>query len=180
MFYFQILDWLSHSPTDIESYIRPGCIVLTIYLRLGKPTWEEVCCYIVPERVIWWFLFRERTTSFSNCFCLQLCCDLGSSLRRLLEGSDDSFWRTGWLYARVQHSVAFIYNGLLSLSVSLNLSVYLSTHVRGGWKSFKEIPFHVELGKLRILLWYCKYKTTFCSFLHLCCRSGCFRHTFTS
>ncbi|KAJ6350692.1 hypothetical protein OIU78_006768 [Salix suchowensis] len=30
----QVLDWLSHSPTDIESYIRPGCIVLTIYLCL--------------------------------------------------------------------------------------------------------------------------------------------------
>lgn len=40
--YFQILDWLSHSPTDIESYIRPGCIVLTIYLRLPESTWEEV------------------------------------------------------------------------------------------------------------------------------------------
>nr|AVV48329.1 squamosa promoter binding-like protein [Litchi chinensis] len=52
----QILDWLSHSPTDIESYIRPGCIILTIYLRLGKHMWEE------------------------------LCCDMGSSLRRLLDG----------------------------------------------------------------------------------------------
>ena len=40
---FQILDWLSHSPTDIESYIRPGCIILTIYLRLGESAWEEVC-----------------------------------------------------------------------------------------------------------------------------------------
>lgn len=42
-FEYQILDWLSHSPTDIESYIRPGCIILTIYLRLEKSTWEEVC-----------------------------------------------------------------------------------------------------------------------------------------
>lgn len=41
--HLQILDWLSHSPTDIESYIRPGCIILTIYLRLEKSTWEEVC-----------------------------------------------------------------------------------------------------------------------------------------
>ncbi|KAG8370591.1 hypothetical protein BUALT_Bualt14G0133000 [Buddleja alternifolia] len=37
----QILDWLSSSPTDIESYIRPGCIILTIYLRMDKSTWEE-------------------------------------------------------------------------------------------------------------------------------------------
>ncbi|CAL5321483.1 unnamed protein product [Camellia sinensis] len=27
----QILDWLSHSPTEIESYIRPSCIILTIF-----------------------------------------------------------------------------------------------------------------------------------------------------
>ncbi|KAL5852891.1 hypothetical protein ACOSQ3_008009 [Xanthoceras sorbifolium] len=86
----QILDWLSHSPTDIESYIRPGCIMLTIYLRLGKPTWDE------------------------------LCCDMGSSLRRLLD-SNDPFWRTGWLYARVQHSVAFIYNGQVVLDTPLPL-----------------------------------------------------------
>ncbi|KAL0420180.1 UNVERIFIED_CONTAM: Squamosa promoter-binding-like protein 1 [Sesamum radiatum] len=35
-------DWLSHSPTDIESYIRPGCVILTIYLRLSESSWEEV------------------------------------------------------------------------------------------------------------------------------------------
>ncbi|KAG0477652.1 hypothetical protein HPP92_012371 [Vanilla planifolia] len=39
----QIFDWLSHSPTDIESYIRPGCIVLTLYFRLGVSTWDELC-----------------------------------------------------------------------------------------------------------------------------------------
>lgn len=43
---FQILDWLSHSPTDIESYIRPGCIVLTVYLRQDEDAWEEVSCYL--------------------------------------------------------------------------------------------------------------------------------------
>ena len=39
---FQILDWLSHSPTDIESFIRPGCIVLTIYLSQAEAAWDEV------------------------------------------------------------------------------------------------------------------------------------------
>ncbi|GAV82889.1 SBP domain-containing protein [Cephalotus follicularis] len=81
----QILDWLSNSPTEIESYIRPGCILLTIYLRLRKPTWQE------------------------------LYCDLGSSLRRLLDASNESFWTTGWVFARVQHSVAFTYNGQVVL-----------------------------------------------------------------
>ncbi|CDP17026.1 unnamed protein product [Coffea canephora] len=75
----QILDWLSHSPTDIESYIRPGCIVLTIYLCTSVLAWEE------------------------------LSHNLGSSLSRLLNVSDDgSFWRTGWIYARVQNRIVFI------------------------------------------------------------------------
>lgn len=39
----QILGWLAHSPTDIESYIRPGCIILTVYLRMEKSTWEVLC-----------------------------------------------------------------------------------------------------------------------------------------
>ncbi|GLT42705.1 hypothetical protein SLA2020_166910 [Shorea laevis] len=87
----QILDWLSHSPTDIESYIRPGCIVLTIYLRQAEAAWEE------------------------------LCCDLSFSLSRLVDSTDDAFWRTGWVYIRVQHQIAFIYNGLVVLDTSLPL-----------------------------------------------------------
>lgn len=55
MLNLQILDWLSHSPTDIESYIRPGCIVLTIYLRLGKSTWDEVS-YIQENMKLFLFL----------------------------------------------------------------------------------------------------------------------------
>ncbi|KAK3025322.1 hypothetical protein RJ639_043831 [Escallonia herrerae] len=85
----KILDWLSHSPTDIESYIRPGCVLLTIYLRMEKSTWEE------------------------------LFCDLNCSLRRLLDASNDSFWSTGWIYARVPHRVAFVYNGQIVLDTPL-------------------------------------------------------------
>ncbi|KAK1317504.1 Squamosa promoter-binding-like protein 1 [Acorus calamus] len=85
----QILDWLSHSPTDIEGYIRPGCIILTIYLRLTESAWEK------------------------------LCHDLSSSLCRLLNVTNDNFWKTGWVYVRVQHRVAFIYNGRVLLDVPL-------------------------------------------------------------
>ncbi|XP_054810012.1 squamosa promoter-binding-like protein 1 isoform X1 [Prosopis cineraria] len=87
----QILDWLSHSPTDIESYIRPGCIVLTIYLRQTEAVWEE------------------------------LCYDLTSSLNRLIDVSDGDFWRTGWVYTRVQHQIAFIFNGQVVIDKSLPL-----------------------------------------------------------
>ncbi|KDO86822.1 hypothetical protein CISIN_1g001971mg [Citrus sinensis] len=85
----QILDWLSHSPSDMESYIRPGCVILTIYLRQAEAAWEE------------------------------LCCDLTFSLSRLLDLSNDSFWTSGWVYARVQHQIAFIYNGQVVLDTSL-------------------------------------------------------------
>ncbi|KAG4995745.1 hypothetical protein JHK84_026804 [Glycine max] len=89
----QILDWLSHSPTDMESYIRPGCIVLTIYLRQAEALWEE------------------------------LCYDLTSSLNRLLDVSDDTFWRNGWVHIRVQHQMAFIFNGLLPCQVVIDTSL---------------------------------------------------------
>ncbi|KAG0477649.1 hypothetical protein HPP92_012368 [Vanilla planifolia] len=90
----QIFDWLSHSPTDIESYIRPGCIVLTLYFRLGVSTWDE------------------------------LCYDLGSSLKRLLLLAADDFWRVGWIYATVQHNFAVIYNGQVVLNKSLMMDRY--------------------------------------------------------
>ncbi|XP_014492405.1 squamosa promoter-binding-like protein 1 [Vigna radiata var. radiata] len=85
----QILDWLSHSPTDMESYIRPGCIVLTIYLRQAEALWEE------------------------------LCYDLTSSLNRLLDVADDTFWRNGWVHIRAQHQMAFIFNGQVLIDTSL-------------------------------------------------------------
>ncbi|XP_054806005.1 squamosa promoter-binding-like protein 12 [Prosopis cineraria] len=87
----QILSWLSHSPTEIESYIRPGCIILTVYLCLEKSAWEE------------------------------LCCNLGLNLKKLVAASNDSFWRTGWVYTRVRHSVAFLYDGEVVLDVPLSL-----------------------------------------------------------
>lgn len=85
----QIFDWLSNSPTNMESYIRPGCIILTVYLRLEASMWDE------------------------------LCHNLGSSLKRLIFLSNDDFWRMGWIYARVQHHIVFIYNGQVVLNKSL-------------------------------------------------------------
>ncbi|KAM6541376.1 hypothetical protein CsatB_005823 [Cannabis sativa] len=87
----QILDWLSHSPSDIESYIKPGCIILTIYLRQSDSAWEE------------------------------LCYDISSKLSRLLDVSDDTFWSTGWTFIRVQHQIAFVCNGQVIVDTSLPL-----------------------------------------------------------
>ncbi|XP_010694791.2 squamosa promoter-binding-like protein 1 [Beta vulgaris subsp. vulgaris] len=87
----QILDWLAHSPTDIESYIRPGCIILTIYLRLAESSWEE------------------------------LCSDLSSCLTRLFDISEDTFWSSGWVYVRVQNQIACFHNGQVILDTTLSL-----------------------------------------------------------
>ncbi|KAM7276970.1 hypothetical protein ACFE04_018836 [Oxalis oulophora] len=87
----QILDWLSHYPTDMESYIRPGCVILTIYLRQSVEAWEE------------------------------LCCDLSSSLSKLFQFSNDTFWTTGWVYVRVQDQIAFIHNGQVLVDTSFPL-----------------------------------------------------------
>ncbi|KAL9240752.1 hypothetical protein vseg_014936 [Gypsophila vaccaria] len=87
----EILDWLSQSPTDIEGYIRPGCIVLTLYLRLNSSLWE------------------------------QFCFDIKSSLSRLLEVSNDPFWKTGWIYTRIQQRAAFICDGQVVLDTPLPL-----------------------------------------------------------
>ncbi|CAA3009995.1 squamosa promoter-binding 1 [Olea europaea subsp. europaea] len=89
----QIFDWLSHSPSDIESYIRPGCIILTIYLRQSESAWKE------------------------------LCRDLSSSLSRVLGFSnDDTFWSTGWIYIRVQNQIAFAFNGNVVVDTTLPFS----------------------------------------------------------
>lgn len=37
----QILEWLSHSPSDMESYIRPGCVILTIFASMPMAAWEQ-------------------------------------------------------------------------------------------------------------------------------------------
>ncbi|ESQ39350.1 hypothetical protein EUTSA_v10001295mg [Eutrema salsugineum] len=95
----QILDWLSHSPTDMESYIRPGCIVLTIYLRQAETAWED------------------------------LSDDLGFSLRKLLDLSDDPLWTTGWIYVRVQNQLAFVFDGQVVVDTSLPLRSRDYSHI---------------------------------------------------
>ncbi|CAL9120952.1 unnamed protein product [Musa textilis] len=38
----QVLNWLSNCPSDMESYIRPGCVVLSIYMSMPLVAWEEL------------------------------------------------------------------------------------------------------------------------------------------
>ena len=79
-----------------------------IHMGRGKPIYLYLKCGL---------LVLIPGNSLLYCCCLQLCSDLSSSLTRLLNASNDSFWRTGWVYTRVNHHVAFIYDGLFLLSV---------------------------------------------------------------
>ncbi|XP_062212906.1 squamosa promoter-binding-like protein 6 [Phragmites australis] len=81
----QILGWLSSSPTDIESYIRPGCIILTVYLRLVESAWRE------------------------------LSDNMSSHLNKLLNSSTGNFWASGLVYVMVRHQLAFMHNGQIML-----------------------------------------------------------------
>ncbi|KAG6482647.1 squamosa promoter-binding-like protein 15 [Zingiber officinale] len=38
----QVLNWLSNSPLEMEGYIRPGCVVLSIYLSMPSIAWEDL------------------------------------------------------------------------------------------------------------------------------------------
>ncbi|XP_027091717.2 squamosa promoter-binding-like protein 14 [Coffea arabica] len=37
----QIHNWLLNSPSEMESYIRPGCVVLTVYVSMSLFSWEQ-------------------------------------------------------------------------------------------------------------------------------------------
>lgn len=110
----QIVGWLSSTPTDIESYIRPGCIILTVYLRLTESKWED------------------------------LCHDPKSSLRRLFDLADDYFWKSGWVYVRWQHLMAFVYNGHIVLDAPL----FLDSHKQSKISSVSPVavPFSARIN----------------------------------
>ncbi|XP_027362881.1 squamosa promoter-binding-like protein 14 [Abrus precatorius] len=61
----QIYNWLSSRPSDMESYIRPGCVVLSIYATMPSAAWVKL-----EEN------FLQRVHS-------------------LIQNSDSEFWRNG-------------------------------------------------------------------------------------
>ncbi|PON73252.1 SBP-box transcription factor [Trema orientale] len=38
----QIFNWLSNSPSEMESYIRPGCVILSVYVSMPSASWEQL------------------------------------------------------------------------------------------------------------------------------------------
>ncbi|XP_010537252.1 PREDICTED: squamosa promoter-binding-like protein 14 [Tarenaya hassleriana] len=38
----QIYNWLSNIPSEMESYIRPGCVILSVYVAMSSAAWEQL------------------------------------------------------------------------------------------------------------------------------------------
>ncbi|KFK44212.1 hypothetical protein AALP_AA1G229200 [Arabis alpina] len=38
----EIYNWLSNIPSEMESYIRPGCVVLSVYVAMSPAAWEQL------------------------------------------------------------------------------------------------------------------------------------------
>lgn len=38
----QVYNWLSQSPLEMEGYIRPGCVALSIYLSMSSSSWDQL------------------------------------------------------------------------------------------------------------------------------------------
>lgn len=72
----RIMEWLSHSPSEMESYIRPGCVILSIFVSMPSVSWDQL---------------RE---------------DLPQRLKLLVEDSRTDFWRSGRVLVQAEQRLA--------------------------------------------------------------------------
>ncbi|TKY69131.1 Squamosa promoter-binding protein 14 [Spatholobus suberectus] len=84
----QIYNWLSNRPSDMESYIRPGCVVLSIYASMSSAAWEKL-----EEN------FLQHVHS-------------------LIQNSDSDFWRNGRFLAHSGSQFASHKDGKIRLCKS--------------------------------------------------------------
>ncbi|KAJ4967329.1 hypothetical protein NE237_019178 [Protea cynaroides] len=81
----QIFNWLSRSPSEMESYIRPGCVVLSVYLSMPSTAW---------------FQLQE---------------DLLQRVNSLLQVQDSNFWRSGRFLVQVDRQLVSHKDGKVHL-----------------------------------------------------------------
>nr|XP_029122793.1 squamosa promoter-binding-like protein 15 isoform X2 [Elaeis guineensis] len=84
----QILNWLSHSPSEMESYIRPGCVVLSVYLSMPLIAWDKL-----EEDLL------RRVASLVQC-------------------SESEFWRNGRFLVRTSRQLVSHKDGKIHLCKS--------------------------------------------------------------
>nr|AQQ11820.1 squamosa-promoter binding protein-like protein [Bambusa multiplex] len=84
----EIVNWLKHSPTEMEGYIRPGCLVLSMYLSMPAIAWDEL-----EENLL------QRVNT-------------------LVQGSDLDFWRKGRFLVRTDTQLVSYKDGMTRVSKS--------------------------------------------------------------
>uniref|UniRef100_A0A7N0T023 SBP-type domain-containing protein n=1 Tax=Kalanchoe fedtschenkoi TaxID=63787 RepID=A0A7N0T023_KALFE len=84
----EILAWLSNSPSQMESYIRPGCVVLSVYVSMPSSSWEQL-----EENLL-------------------------EQVSRLLQRTDIDIWRDGRFLVQTGKQLASHNNGKLRLCKS--------------------------------------------------------------
>ncbi|KAL8233142.1 hypothetical protein R6Q57_002920 [Mikania cordata] len=85
----QVYNWLSQSPSEMEGYIRPGCVVLSIYLSMPSSSWDQL----------------EE--------------DFLQYIYSLLRDSGTDFWGTGRFLAHTEKQIASHKDGKVYLFKSL-------------------------------------------------------------
>lgn len=45
--FLQIFQWLASMPVELEGYIRPGCIILTVFIAMPKFMWMKVMMSVI-------------------------------------------------------------------------------------------------------------------------------------
>ncbi|KAK4782183.1 hypothetical protein SAY86_016285 [Trapa natans] len=88
----QIYSWLSSSPLEMESYIRPGCLVLSLYISMPSSDWEQL-----EQKLL------ER-------------------LERLVHGSESNFWKSGRFLVQIGQKFAFHSDGNIRILKSWRTS----------------------------------------------------------
>ncbi|KAL8126943.1 squamosa promoter-binding-like protein 14 isoform X2 [Apium graveolens] len=81
----QIFNWLGQSPSEMESYIKPGCVVLSIYISMPSSAWE------------------------------QLEDNLLQNITALVQNSEDPFWRRGRFLVNTGRKLASYQDGMAHL-----------------------------------------------------------------
>ncbi|XP_010534410.1 PREDICTED: squamosa promoter-binding-like protein 14 isoform X2 [Tarenaya hassleriana] len=84
----QIYNWLTNIPSEMESYIRPGCVVLSVYVAMSASAWQQL-----EENL------QER-------------------VRFLLQDSRSDFWRNSRFLVNTGRRVASYKDGKIRLSKS--------------------------------------------------------------
>ncbi|XP_072977182.1 squamosa promoter-binding-like protein 15 [Typha angustifolia] len=84
----QVLNWLSNSPSEMESYIRPGCVVLSVYVLMPSVAWDELEGDLL-----------QRVTTLVQC-------------------SESDFWKNGRFLVRTSRQLVSYKDGTIRLSKS--------------------------------------------------------------